>query len=309
MKRALLAVMLISGLFALVVAQPKMKNPPVKLISSNGQVFMNAEWSPDGHAIAFTSLRYNGLYVCDREGHNIKKITSDRNAGFGFKWSLDSKTILARPVVEHDQKRYHQVVTYEIDNQKKNVLIDKTRHLKSLPVWVDNDASVSVLLNGQLTKINSGKVVLKSDVEDSMTLFQKNIVKGESSVELTDPKFNGRYVYNLVQSPDGNKVVFQVNGLGLFVANTDGSEMKHLGFGEQASWMPDGQFVVVVKVVDNGEVITKGQLEVVSVNSGQAYPLMCEKNIVALNPSVSPDGRYILLDNVLDGAVYLMEIQ
>ncbi len=306
---------LLSGLWLLLgvstlLAQPKMAKKPVKLISSPTKIFMNAKWSPDGKKIAFTSEEYNGLWVCNSDGKQIEKLTSDLSAGFAYKWSSDSKNILARPVVEDNSVRFHQVVQYSIDTKSKNVLIDRTLKLKSLPIWADGGTVVAVLTENGIKKVSSGKPALKGQIiEDNIETFGRNLIKGSRSVKITNPEFKGRYIYNLEQSPDGSKIVFQVNGLGLYVADADGSNIKRLGFGEQASWMPDGKYVVVTIVKDNGYAVTSGELYAVDVNSGESYPILSDSGYVALNPDVSPDGKSILFDNELDGAIYLLKLK
>ncbi len=293
-----------------VTAHPKRADKPVKLISSEGVMYMNAEWSPNGQKIAFTSEKYNGLWVCNNKGQKIEKLTSDSNAGFAYKWSADSKSILARPVILENSIRFHQVVFYSVENRDKTMLIGKTRNLKSLPIWVDGDSRVAVLTDKGIKEIDTGKQVLKGqDKNDEIKSFKSNLVKGNFVVECRIPEFKDRYVYNLVQSPDGSKMVFQVNGLGLYVANIDGSGLKQLGYGEQASWMPDGKYVVVTNVKDNGDVLTSGEIEAVNVTSGEIHSLLADSGFIALNPSVSPDGKSILFDNALDGAIYVMEVK
>ena len=63
---------------------------------------MNAEWAADGNAFAFSAEKYNGIWISDAGGDSIRKLTSDRSAGFGFSWSPGGRTLLARPVVEKD---------------------------------------------------------------------------------------------------------------------------------------------------------------------------------------------------------------
>ncbi|MCK5787499.1 MAG: PD40 domain-containing protein [Chlamydiia bacterium] len=305
--------LLVVGMFLCVnqgYSQFKIVKEPTKIISSDEMIYMNANWSPDGEKIAFTSEKNRGLWVSDGEGENARMITSDISAGFSYKWSSDSKTILARPVIVDNNKRYSQIATYSVNENKKTILIDKTRNIKSLPVWIDGDTRVAVLTKDGVEKISSGKTLSKKNATiDKTELLGRNIVKTDKSISINNDKFEGRYIFNLVQSPNGSKVVFQVNGLGLFVSNADGSELKNLGYCEQASWMPDNKNIVVTNVQDDGEVVTAGEIEVVNVITGKKTLLLSDKKYIALNPSVSPDGKKILFDNTNDGSIYLFEIE
>lgn len=295
--------------FQIGLAQPVMKKKPSRLIAASDQVFMNAEWSPSGEQIAFTSARHQGLFISKANGRQIKQITDDAGAGFSFAWSSDNQSILARPLVIEEGKRYHQVAVYEINGAGKRVLVNNTRGLKSMPQWVDGDACVAYVTNHGIRRVQSGKPALKGQTNSKLALLNENVVIAAVDLNLNEPKFEGRYVFNLKHSPDGRKIVFQVNGLGLYVINTDGTGLMHLGHGEQASWMPDSKFVLVTKVKDNGKVLTSGVIEAIDVTTAQVYPLLIDDQFIALNPSVSPDGKKVLIDNVKDGAIYMFELK
>ncbi|WP_430813935.1 TolB family protein [Carboxylicivirga sp. RSCT41] len=294
---------------ALLMAQTHVKKKPVRLISVDGQVCKNAKWSPDGKMIAFTSEKNNGLYLCNEKGRNVRVLTNDLNVGFGYQWSGDAAHILARSLVKEQNIRMNEVVLYSVDNLEKTVLLERSTRLRCLPQFVDEDAAVAVVIDNDIKRIESGLSQLKGKKEQGLSLVNGAVVKnGQVSFSLA-AEFEGRYIFNQVYSPDRKKVVFQVNGLGLYVSDVDGTDLKHLGYGEQAVWLPDNKHLIVAKVKDNGVALTEGVLQVVDVSTGDAYVLLSDPDIIALNPNVSPDGQKVLMDNVGDGAVYLMEIE
>ncbi len=291
-------------------SQPKAVGTPQKLISTPNDYFMQAKWSPDGTKIAFSGARYNSIWLSDANGNNLKQVTDDSSAGYGFSWSADSKTLLARPARLGSHARYNCIKLYEVETNKATVLQEETTTLKQLPVWVEGDSKVAMVLGKEVKMVSSGKPVLKSAPENSnqAVLFNGALVSASAKSEVSFSEFNDRIVFNQRTSPSGTKVVFQVNGLGLFVSNSDGTQLKNIGQGEQASWMPEEKYVVVTLVEDDGVVITKGNLYAVDVESGNYYPLMEGSQWIALNPSVSPDGASLLFDNPRDGAVYLLNL-
>lgn len=294
------------------VAQPQVAGKPERLISKPGQICMGAVWAPDGQFIAFTSERHDGIWVCDPQGQNISRVTGDAGAGFGFSWSADSRTILARPAVLENNRRYHMVKTYEVASGAEKVVVGKSRNLTGLPVWSHHDTKVAVILDKAPKEIESGKVNLKSLSGKSLEpkMFAGNLI-ATTSADLKPvgfPDFEGRFVFNSRVSPSGEKVVFQVSGQGLYVSNADGSDLRHLGYGEHASWMPDEQHVVVTLVKDDGHRVTSGALYAVNVATGVYIPLLTDPDVVALKPAVSPDGKWLLFDNLNDGAVYKLPV-
>lgn len=304
---------LLIGAFGYTInAQPKAVSQAKKIISSEEQLFMSAEWSPDGESFAFSSEKFKGIWISDAAGINVRKITSDQNAGFGYKWSADGNTILARPVFVENNKRYHQVKLYDIATREESVLVQRTRSLGGLPVWLNGGQTVAMKIGGEVIKADTGKPSLKrsSDNEKSID-FGGSLVSASGEVaseEVAFPQFDGRYIFNRQVSPDGTKIVFEVSGLGLHVSNADGSDVKHLGYGEHASWMPDNRYVAVVKVEDDGYSITSGDLFAVDTQTGDYHLLFSGDDKIALKPSVSPDGTKILFDNPNDGSIYLLEI-
>ena len=293
-------------------AQPKAKGHPEKLIADPNDYFMKAQWSPDGSQIAFSGDKYNSIWVSDAKGKKAKKVSGDLNSGFGFSWSADGQTLLARSAQIENKHRYHSVKLYDVDNGQQKVLQGPTAGLKQLPVWVDGDSQVAMVVDKTVKTVSSGKATLKSASQNQKKalLFNGALVasnaRGEQEVSFSE--FNGRHIFNQKTSPSGKKVIFQVNGLGLYVANSDGSGLKHLGRGEQASWMPDERYVVVTLVEDDGQVITQGNLYAVDVETGSYAPVLASQETIALNPSVSPDGSRLLFDNPRDGAIYLLKL-
>jgi Tol biopolymer transport system component len=120
----------------------------------------------------------------------------------------------------------------------------------------------------------------------------------------------GSLIFNPVLSPQNDKIVFQAsNGKGLYICNADGSDLRSLGKGERATWMPDGKYIVVMQTEDNGEVLTKGELISIHIASGARNTLLSSDKYIALSPAISPDGKKIAFEEYAGGAIYVMNIQ
>lgn len=310
MKKNYILLLSLSFVFHVAFAQPRVVSGPEKIISPSENTYMNAVWSPDGTQIAFSSDKHSGIWVSDAHGKNIKQVTSDDGAGFGFSWSEDGRSILARSVFTENFRRYHNVKLYDVNSGDTQVILSKSRQLKGLPVFSEGDGIVAMILENKISKVASGKSSLKKagESQKEALIFGGVLLSVESPLKSTKevvfPEFKGRYIFNSVTSPLGDKVVFQVNGLGLYVADVDGKNLKQIGFGEQATWMPDGKYVIVTNVGDDGKVVTSGTLSAVNVETGEYFSLLNEKGMVALKPNVSKNGKSLLFENSKDGAIY-----
>ncbi len=315
MKKKYLLFLTLSFLISTTFAQPRISGEPEKIIFSDEISYMNAVWSPNGEHIAFSGDKHNGIWVVDATGKKITKITSDAGAGFGFSWSEDSKFILARSVFSEGFRRYHNVKLYDVSSGKERVILNKSRQLKGLPVFSNGDGNVAMMLGRKLEKVPTDIPTLKSsgDSQKEAVMFGGALmpvkVSSISPRKVEFPDFKGRYVFNSAISPDGTKVVFQVSGLGLHVADVNGQNLKQIGQGEQATWTPDGKYVVVTKVEDDGAIVTAGKLYTVDVQTGQYSPLLDKVGVVAMNPDISGDGKNLLFENTLDGAIYKVRLK
>lgn len=300
------------GLFA----QSSAAGDPYVLISSEEHHFMNAHWSPDGQSIAFSADNHQGIWLADADGSNIRQLTADQGAGFGFSWSPCSHFILGRAATFRLWRRFNQVKIYDVETMEYDVLVKDTRVLRSLPLWTPGGSQVAMVLGDQLELKSSERLRSVESGPDAETGHIVYFREGklistdmETKTSREIASFDGRTVFNISVSPCGRKVAFQVGGRGLFVAALDGSEIKHLGYGERASWMPGGKYIVAGLVTDDGYTITGSDLYVVDTDTGVYYPLTEHTGLIAMNPSVSPCGKKVLFNNPGDGNIYVMAIE
>ena len=70
------------------------------------------------------------------------KLTDEDAAGFAFKWSSDSKSILTRVAKYEDSKRYNAVKVFNIETGKSKQLSDYKTMMPYLPQWADGDTKI-----------------------------------------------------------------------------------------------------------------------------------------------------------------------
>jgi Tol biopolymer transport system component len=297
------------------LAQPKAGGKPIPITSSYNQRFMNPVWSPDGKKIAITGDNFNGIWVMDANGRNLKAVTHDTGAGFGMTWSFDNHSILARTTVQEKVSRYNEIKLYNLQNGQETVLVGKSRDIQGVPVWSEQETRVAVKMGSRTEEVPTGKTALKA-----APIAPKAAAGSVARTILTNPalaskeikgfeQFEGRTQFNAAISPLGDKIIFQVGGKGLYLCNADGSGLKFLGKGERASWMPDGKHVIVTIVTDDGHVITAADLFAVNIETAQYELLTGNTDLKAVKPCVSPNGKKVAFNDAETGVVYVMDLQ
>lgn len=294
-------------------AQPRSAGEAVKVLSPSQGVFTHALWAPDGKTLAFSSDNFNGIWLANADGSKLRQLTQDMGVGFGFSWSPCGRFILARAAVMENNVRFHQIKLYDLKSLQAEIVLNNTRELSGLPYFTSDGTHIAYVLGKQpqfaepasLNKSN-GKAGLTETVlpvaDKLISLHPQNRIQKQ----LAD--FEQRFVFNVRHSPDGKKIVFQVQGKGLYVMNTDGTSLKHIGNGEYASWLPGSDYVVVSVVEDNGRQITHAVLYAVDIKSGSYFPLTSHLSLVALKPAVSPCGKWLAFEDATSGAIYVMPL-
>jgi Tol biopolymer transport system component len=110
--------------------------------------------------------------------------------------------------------------------------------------------------------------------------------------------------YGGVVSPDGRYIVY--NGLytGLYIAPINGSGAPvYLGDGHSPSWLPDGSGIVYNISIDDGHQLLASDLYLTSTDGTSISNLTQTSDQIELNPSVSPDGRWVAYE--VDGVIYM----
>lgn len=296
------------------IAGFKVSGKPVKLIGGDGKHFMNPLWAPDGSLIAFTSSRYNGLWVMNPDCTNQRQITDETAAGYGFEWSSDSKAIVSRVAKYEGKYRYNAIKLFDLEKNEARLLTDYRTLMPGLPHWADADEKVYMFGRGKLEIFVSGKkaTALQKQSASKRIYFLKNdhIAVGNidtKAYQVFDPIKDWRYI-NMVVSPDESKIAFEVMGGNLHVMNIDGTGLVDLGEGYRPRWSPDSQHLVYVITKDDGHQYLSSEIYTIKIDGTERLKLTFTNDKLEMNPSWSPDGKKIAYDEMHEGAIYLINI-
>ncbi|MCJ7649345.1 MAG: hypothetical protein MUP85_12080 [Candidatus Lokiarchaeota archaeon] len=288
-------------------------NGPIWLTGSLDDISMNPVYSPDGTMIAFTKSNYVGLYIYNLADGSISQISDEISAGYAFKWSSDSRSILSR-VARYDGPRgYMSLKVFDVASGKSGQISEETSNMPYLPQWSSGNDQVFLPQKDGLKVFQSGKeqsILERQNAVVVYTTYDKIIIEdiANSDVKTLEPLEDKKYL-NVTASPDGAKIAFEVYGGNLFVMHIDGTDLIDLDIGYNPKWSADSKSLVYMITEDDGHTYTASDIFTINADGTNKRNITNTTDSIEMNPSISPDGKTIVYDSFNDGAIYYKNIE
>lgn len=238
--------------------------------------------SPDGSYLLVTNSGNQGLAKFDLATEKSQVLSVAPGAGYDAKISQDGNTVVYREnsfTENHLRKvslNSKNLATGEVKN-----LVAPTRDLQGVAV-AGNTATV--VNNGQFKAQALGAA--KATAAPMLSIKNRQLMitrNGKTSVfSPNGQKFS--YIWESI-SPDATKALYFVCGVGAFVCDLDGSNVKALGLVRAPRWY-DNNTVVGMQDKDNGEFIISSK--VVAVTLDGTMQTLTSDDVVAMYPVASP---------------------
>jgi Tol biopolymer transport system component len=288
-------------------------NKAVYLVGSSEDICMNPVFSSDGKTIAYTKANYKGVWIIDLSDNTTKQITNEDAAGFGFKWSSDSKSLLSRVSKYENLRRYNAVKIFDVETKNSNQLTDYRTMMPYLPNWINGDTEVflptkegiELYKTGKTQKIQNEALELGSYAKNNKIIvhdFKLNNDQIKIPIENAD-------IINLTTSPDNKKVAFEVMGGNMYCMNIDGTDLVDLGKGNRPRWSFDSSKIIYMIAEDDGHTFTSSDIYSINADATEKRNLTNTNNLIEMNPCFSPNGKTIAFDVLDDGSIYIMNIE
>ncbi len=281
---------------------------PVPLVEIDGIEVARGVWSPDESApsIAFTTEDLRGLWVKRIDTGEVTALSDEASAGFGFEWSPAGNAIVARVSRFDRRRRLDSIKIFGLADGSEHQVTEFGKALRSVPRWSGDGTAILMLADGELRRHATPAAPAKtvSGAVYPRTLYADNQIRVDRPDSPTPAKLEGT-ILNLVQSPDGRKIAFELLGGDLLVADVDGSNRIALGRGHRPAWSPDSRWIVFMVTEEDGHRITGSELAVAGLD-GRVDPLTHTAEIHEMNPSWSPTGDLVTYD--FAGKIYALPV-
>jgi len=293
----------------------------------NIQAF-SAAWSPDGAALAYTTD--DGLYLCDANGSNSRRIVAMSGRLASLHWSPDGQQLCFKRLVSKE------ATLWEVDREGRSLrallpewdisrgetpafwtgdgkyFIFQANHAGHLAPWALR------LFNGlsgrheQATCLGSAGLELSAAAmsRDGSRLYCLGSTRARSRVERFDA-LSGQFVPYLPDVPacsmdltrDGKWVAYQDDQGSLWKSRSDGGDKVQLTLPplkvELPRWSPDGKWIAFMGQ-DPGK---PWKVRVVSAEGGPYGPIpMTSTDAAEGAPTWSPDGTRLAFGGLVNPA-------
>ncbi len=280
MKKILLILFITA---ASVLAQNVTVIEDIALTTAKVGAFYYPTVSPDGTSLLFSSENYKGLWSKNLSTGKIIKITNANGAGFEPGFSAVSKEILFREDKFIKGKRFTSLLSYDITSKKSVVVEEGVRDLK---ICRDNSNAFKNYVRGTevRTTLRQGMMQKTSAPERVVFIQDSKIALSENNVtKLIQPLGEGNYIWPSL-SPDKTKLLFTLAGRGTYVSNLDGTILNKVGYANYPSWSPDGNWILFMKDIDNGEIIISSDIYIANIKTGKYFNLTLQRDNIELYP-------------------------
>ena len=235
--------------------------------------------SADGSYVLITNGSNHGLRRYDVATGKTTTISTAAGAGYNVQISKDGQEVVYRETKFDKQGlRKNDIIRLDLTTSKTATIAKGQRDMKAM---ANTGANVSV-------SINDRKIVLS---------------KNGKNVFLAPNGNNESYIWPSV-SPDGTKLCYYVCGVGCYVSNLDGSNVKFIGRDCRAAQWYDSNTLVAMADKDNGHYVTESAIVAYTLDGKKQ--VLTYKTMIAMFPYVAENAIVFSTD---EGETYMLNVK
>lgn len=265
--------------------------------------------SPKGDYVLLTGDQQGGLMKYDLASGKTEVLSTAIAAGLNVQFSADGTEVLYREDKFVNKLRKSTVMHKNWKTGKLTQVATNCRNLNAMSL---QGGKAMAVVNGELATVMSvGNVGAKSlasaktlkPIASSCNGQLVMTVNGVSNIISPNGK-QYTYIWSSV-SPDGKKVCYYIGGLGCFVCDINGKNVKSMGNLLAPQWY-DNSTLVGFNSTDDGHTATSGCIVAQSISG--ARQVLTQDTMIAIFPYASAEGKKIAFSDI-NGATYIINIK
>lgn len=239
--------------------------------------------NPDGTGVLYSRENHQGLWYKNLTSGVTIMITDALGAGYEPGFSINKSEIIFREDKFINGKRFSSLVSYDLVTKKSMVLDEGIRDLK---ICRSSDKiSYNYVKGTELVPINKQNALQKNSSTNLLVVIENSnmVLYENNNKRVLDPLGNCNYIWSSI-SPDKTKLVFTCMGKGTFISNLEGKILAKLGYANYPSWSPDGNWIVFMKDIDDGEKVISSDIYITDLKGGNYYNLTLDRGHISMYP-------------------------
>jgi hypothetical protein len=293
---------------------------PLVRIASRAKLFegslVGPRFSADGRHLILSGENYRGLWVVRRDGAGYREVSDSMMAGWRPVTTSRGEVIFREAEVDGAGNLTFRIRLVDLETDREELLYQGVNE-DIYPPWLSRDEDlVLILRDGQVIAHPLTEAATLVSMEsrdegfaysdDGQVWFRR--LDADAPSRLTPA--GGEAFGGEVASPCGRFVAY-------LSGNTDSVIITHLATGEKIdigegsnlAWHPTGDFLLYDVTMDDGHRLLASDLFAVRPDGRERQRITFAEGVAYHNPSWSPDGRYILTEDAINGGVYLLEVE
>lgn len=239
--------------------------------------------SADGKYLLFSTDGYKGLWCKNLNSGKVIKISDAAGAGYEPGFNSLNNEILFREDKFIKGKRFSSLLSYDMSAKKAVVLEAGIRDLK---LCRDNRNTFKNYVKETEVHSTMKQKMLKTFSTSERAVFiqdSKIVLSENNSNKIFQPLGDGNYIWPAL-SPDKTKILFTFAGKGTYVSNLEGTILNKIGYANYPSWSPDGNWILFMKDIDDGENVISSDVYIANLITGKYFNLTMKKDDISMYP-------------------------
>ncbi len=269
---------------------------------TDGSYLLSGVVPGSGHLL-LSGEGYNGLSLLDPRRGSVTVISTDAGAGYEPSATADGRKVFYRSDFFSENRKYSSVWSYDIPSGDKEALIEKGRDV--MPPAV---AGNSVLLVSESEAMIEQKgAALKSGNDISFVVIEEMmpvLYRGGEKKSLM-PNGEGFYIWASL-SPDGTMILYNYQGRGSYICDTDGKILHDLGRINAPKWF-NNKLVIGMDDKDDGHMITSSELVYYSLGDKTSKTLTATPERSEMFPFAAGNRKIAFCTD--KGEIYIMKVR